>query len=43
MTTIKKLRCLRCGHEWYPHSPEKPTRCPSPKCRSPYWSKERKA
>lgn len=37
---IPTLRCLRCGHEWYPRSSELPGTCP--KCKSPYWDKERK-
>ena len=31
--------CKRCGHRWYPHQPEV-TICP--KCKSPYWNKEKK-
>jgi len=37
-----RLRCLRCGHEWYPRDPHKhPKVCPNPKCKSPYWDRER--
>jgi len=37
-----KLKCLRCGHEWYPRDPHKhPKVCPNPKCKSPYWDRER--
>lgn len=36
----KKLKCTRCQHEWYPKAPDKlPEVCP--RCKSPYWSKER--
>ena len=36
------LKCLRCGHEWYPRDPHKhPKVCPNPKCKSPYWDRER--
>ena len=36
----KKLKCTRCQHEWYPKVPDKlPEVCP--RCKSPYWSKER--
>lgn len=39
----KKLKCLRCDHEWYPKDPNKPPKvCPNPKCKSPYWDRERK-
>jgi DNA-directed RNA polymerase subunit RPC12/RpoP len=33
--------CSRCGAEWTQRKPagEKPARCP--KCRSPYWDRER--
>ncbi len=36
---MKKLKCLRCQHTWYPRSPKKPTLCPS--CKSKYWNIER--
>lgn len=33
--------CLRCSHKWVPREDhEKPLVCP--KCKSPYWDKERK-
>jgi predicted Zn-ribbon and HTH transcriptional regulator len=35
---ITKLRCLRCGHEWFPRSEEMPDVCG--KCKSPYWNKK---
>ena len=31
--------CQRCGHSWYPRSPEVRI---CPKCKSPYWDKVRK-
>ncbi len=36
---VKKLRCLRCGHEWIPNKTEKPRLCPA--CHSPYWDRSR--
>ena len=42
--TIKKRRCLRCEHRWYPKPKEgkvtKPMVCP--KCKSPYWDTPKK-
>jgi len=35
----KKLKCLRCEHEWVPRQ-EDVRRCP--KCNSPYWDKPKK-
>lgn len=32
--------CTRCGHVWYPRSPDRPRICP--KCKSPYWDKARR-
>ena len=37
--TLTELNCLRCGYMWFPRSPEPPGTCP--KCRSPYWNKEK--
>ena len=34
----KPLYCKRCGHTWYPRQAEVLT---CPKCRSPYWDKDR--
>lgn len=35
-------KCLRCKHQWVPNSPDrKPKVCP--KCKSPYWDRERKS
>jgi hypothetical protein len=36
-----KLKCNRCGHEWIPRDEKPPKVCPNPKCKSPYWNKER--
>jgi len=39
---LKGCKCLRCGWEWVPRDKtEEPELCA--KCRSPYWSKPRKA
>jgi len=36
-----KLKCKRCSHEWYPKTPDKlPAVCP--KCKSPYWNREKR-
>ena len=37
---LPKFSCLRCGHTWYPRREVYPTVCP--RCKSPYWDKERK-
>lgn len=38
--TIYKMRCVRCGREWYPRAPTMlPGTCPS--CKSPYYNKSR--
>lgn len=34
---LPTLKCLRCGHYWYPKRPALPKVCP--KCKSPYWNK----
>lgn len=39
-TVIRKLKCLRCEHEWFPNRVEKPRLCPA--CHSPYWDIERR-
>lgn len=36
------LKCNRCGHEWPQRGKEAPKSCANPKCRSPYWNRERK-
>ncbi len=36
---LPTLICLRCEHTWYPRTPRHPKVCP--KCKSPYWNKER--
>ncbi len=33
--------CNRCGYKWVPRSEKKPLNCANPKCRSPYWDKQR--
>ena len=40
-TNRKKCTCLRCGWEWFPVKDGEPKTCTNPKCRSPYWNKER--
>lgn len=40
--SIEKVKCLRCGHEWYPRSEEKPRSCANQKCRSINWDRERR-
>jgi len=39
--TTEGYRCLRCKHEWIPRTKidERPITCP--KCKSPYWDKEK--
>ena len=32
---MKKFRCKRCNHRWYPRKPGTPKTCP--RCNSPYW------
>ena len=39
MTVLTEKACLRCGHIWWPRTPERPVTCP--KCNSPYWDKPR--
>lgn len=36
-----QLECNRCGHKWRPRTDKEPLVCPNPKCKSPYWNKER--
>jgi Zn finger protein HypA/HybF involved in hydrogenase expression len=36
---MSKLQCKRCSHEWYPKQPEVRL---CPKCKSPYWDRERR-
>jgi len=33
---IRKKKCLRCGHEWWPRIAGQPVRCSG--CRTPYWA-----
>ncbi len=35
---INQVTCQRCGHKWYPRSPEVII-CPH--CKSPYWDKKK--
>jgi uncharacterized OB-fold protein len=35
-----KLSCNRCMHSWFPRSEIGPEVCP--RCKSPYWNKERR-
>ncbi len=37
---ITEKTCLRCGHKWFPRSPEEPKVCG--KCKSPYWDRPKK-
>jgi len=40
-TAVRIVRCKRCGHRWATKLLH-PTTCANPKCRSPYWDKERR-
>ena len=37
---IKKLKCKRCSHEWFPRGIEVRI---CPKCKSAFWDRERKS
>lgn len=37
---MRKLKCLRCQHEWYPRTPKKPKVCPV--CKRKNWNEEKK-
>ncbi|MBT9166538.1 MAG: hypothetical protein DDT25_01226 [Chloroflexi bacterium] len=39
---LKELKCLRCGHQWWPRPPldKPPVRCPV--CQSAAWQIPRK-
>jgi len=37
--TMMGFRCTRCSHEWVPKVDKAPRVCP--KCKSPYWDRER--
>lgn len=37
--SVKGLECKRCGHKWIARK-EEVMLCP--KCKSPYWNRERK-
>jgi len=36
---MTELKCGRCDHKWVSRVSYSPARCP--KCKSPYWNKER--
>lgn len=36
---IEKVKCNRCGFEWFPRTEAPPKWCA--KCKSPYWNKPR--
>lgn len=38
MSLVKRI-CLRCGWEWWPRKLGRPTVCPNPNCKTPYWDK----
>jgi hypothetical protein len=33
---MEKLKCKRCGHEWWPRHPKKKPLC-CPLCKNPNW------
>lgn len=35
--TLRKLKCQRCGYEWWPRFPKKPLICPNRECGSLRW------
>lgn len=37
----RRCTCLRCGYVWDSRVAS-PKRCPSPRCKSPYWSRPRR-
>jgi len=39
--TIEKMKCLRCGHTWINRKKEEEIRI-CPRCKSPYFDKEKK-
>jgi hypothetical protein len=38
--TYKQRTCKRCDYTWTPRKKQKPVQCP--KCKSPYWNREKK-
>lgn len=36
---LNHFNCSRCNHSWIPRKEQKPIACP--KCKSPYWDRER--
>ena len=37
---LKKYKCVRCNHKWFPRKESEPVVCA--KCKSPYWNKKKK-
>ncbi len=35
--SMKKFKCIKCGHEWIPRTEEKPKSCPA--CKNRKWHK----
>ncbi len=40
VATVAEQLCKRCGHNWLKRILSRPQQCP--RCRSPYWDRERK-
>ena len=40
-TTLTRMRCTRCQHEWDLKGTSLPKTCPSKRCKSPYWNRVR--
>ena len=42
---VEKLRCMRCGYEWYPRilkgRVKQPNVCANKTCKSPYWNRSK--
>jgi len=38
---IREVKCNRCNHVWTPRKGNYPTICANPRCKSPYYNKER--
>jgi hypothetical protein len=39
---LPTLKCLRCGHTWFPRQAELPKTCANKECKSPYWDRPRR-
>jgi len=39
ISSVSYLKCKRCNHRWQPRGTSLPKYCP--KCKSPYWDKDR--